>query len=809
MRTLILGFVLIASISPAVGAPETHDLETTLAQGDPLVDRERATRGYVGSAVCGACHPDEFARWQTSHHDRAMAEASEATVLGDFSGVTFEAHGITSRFFQRDGQFYVHTDGPDGVLSEYPIRYTFGYYPLQQYLIAFPGGRLQPLGIAWDHRPASAGGQRWFHLYPEADPEGPMDHRSPLHWTSSLQTWNHQCADCHSTDLQRRFDADNNRYETRYAEINVGCEACHGPGVKHVTWAHEEATRQAENDPGDEMAVPAAPRPARDGGEAAARGLQLDLKDRDGGIWGIDPMTGRPARSVARTRVEGTERQIEVCAPCHSRRGRIWDDLTPGAPMDQAFRLSLLEPDLYFADGQIKDEVFVYGSFIQSRMYHQGVVCQDCHDPHSLQLQETGNGVCTRCHVAARYDTPEHHHHEIGTAGTACIDCHMPQRVYMVVDERADHSMRVPRPDLSVALGTPNACNDCHQDRDAVWAATHVATWYPDPVHRGPHFAETFHAAASDASDAGERLATLVADLTQPAIVRATALAQLRTRGDQQALDAAQGALTDAHAIVRAQAVRALDLGSLQTRVDLAWPLLSDSSRLVRLEAARVLAPAMRERLDPVARDHLTRAVNEYSKSESVNADRPEAHLNLGLLAFDLGESSAAEQAYRTALNLDGRFTPARINLADLYRALGREKDSRRELQAGLAEDPGSADLHFALGLAQVRAQQLEQALASLATATELVPEQTRFAYVYAVALDSAERTREAIAVLEHTHQHNQVDPDILAALVQFNARLGDADTAARWLARLRELDPKDAAIPVLETQLRDAQRGG
>ncbi|EGV20449.1 tetratricopeptide repeat protein [Thiocapsa marina] len=796
LRALCLALLLMPA-AQAADVPVESASRTT--ESDPHLDPEREQRGYMGAAVCAECHQAEFDLWKGSDHDHAMTEATPDTVLGDFDDAEIEAHGVKSRFFRRDSGYFVQTDGPDGELRDYPIRYTFGWSPLQQYLIEFPGGRLQALGLAWDTRSPEQGGQRWFHLYPDADPDAPMDHNNPLHWTAADQTWNYQCADCHSTDLQKRYDAEQHVYDTRYAEINVACEACHGPGARHVEWARAKAA-------GENAETAAAT-------DAAGRGLLVDLKDRDGGVWQIDPETGKPARSVTRSPQGGPHVQTETCARCHSRRGRIQDELTPGDPLHQGFRLALLDPALYFPDGQIKDEVFVYGSFIQSRMYHQGVVCGDCHEPHSLDLHAEGNAVCARCHTPARYDSPEHHHHQTGSTGAACVACHMPQRYYMVVDERADHSLRVPRPDLSLKLGTPNACNACHQDKDAAWAATAVETWYPDSAYRGPHFGEALHAADTDAPDATMRLLALAADPNQPAIARASALERLRDHPDPSALMTVQRLLADPQAQVRAQAVRVLDLADLQTRVELAWPLLSDPALTVRLEAARVLAPVMTQGIGGELAERLSAALEAYAIAEMVNADRPEAHLNLGLLAFEAGETHVAEQAYRTALSLDRRFTPARVNLADLYRALGRESEAAAELTAGLAAEPVTmserADLHFALGLAQVRSQRLDAAVEELARAAELSPQNSRYAYVYAVALDSADRTSEALSVLEAAHGKAPTDRDILIALVQYNVKLDRADAAERWLERLGVQAPDDPILMQLKEQIRARRDGG
>ena len=743
--------------------------------------------GYLGAQVCGECHPRELDLWRNSFHDRAMKEPTAETVLGDFQDARFKAHGVSARFFKRGKRFFVHTDGPDGKPQDYPIRYTFGWSPLQQYLIELPGGRLQSLGIAWDSRPKDQGGQRWFHLYPDE----PMDHKHPLHWTAPDQTWNDQCADCHSTDVEKGYDAERNVYDTHFAEINVACEACHGPGSRHVDWARAAAVAKASDT--------AQPAPANPVATDPALGLTVDLKDRDGGQWQIDPTTGKPARSVPRT----AHTQLETCAPCHARRGRVWDESPPGEPLHQGFRLSLLSPELYFPDGQIKGEVYEYGSFIQSRMFHQGVLCSDCHDPHSLKLRAAGNAVCTRCHPANRYDDPGHHHHTQGGTGAACTACHMPQRLYMQVDRRFDHSLRNPRPDLSERLGTPNACNACHTDKDAAWAAGAVTGWFPDPARRGPHFGEALHAADTGAADAPARLLALAADQNQPAIARASALERLHERPSQEAMQTVPRLLADPSPLVRAAAVRFMDLADLHTRTERVWPLLSDPVRTVRLEATRVLAPLMTQTLGADLADQLDNALKETVAAETVNADRPESHLNLGLVALAAGEPEVAERAYQKALALDPGFIPAYANLADLYREQGNESKTETQLLAGLAVAPDNADLHHALGLSRVRTKRLDAALEELKRATELAPANPRFAYVYAIALDEAGRTQEALPILEAAASRDAGNTELLVALVQYHAKLGQGEVATAWLDKLAAVAPNDPAVGQLRESLK------
>jgi tetratricopeptide (TPR) repeat protein len=714
---------------------------------------------YIGSQNCTGCHAAEAERWRGSYHDLAMSEATEATVLGDFRDAEISAHGVTSRFYRKDGRYFVRTDGPDGGLRDYAIAYTFGWWPLQQYLIELPGGRLQALGIAWDSRTKEAGGQRWFHLYPNER----MDHTHRLHWTARDQNWNYQCAECHSTNLQKDYDLATDTFRTTWAEIDVACEACHGPGSRHIAQAQAVA-----------------------GGNASAwgadKGLLVALGDRDGGVWTIDGQTGLPKRSVRREK----RAQLEVCARCHSRRGQISERYEHGRPLGDTHRLALLDADLYHADGQIKDEVYEYGSFLQSRMHAEGVVCSDCHDAHSLKLKAPGNLVCTQCHLAAKYDTGSHHHHAPGTAGAVCTACHMPQQLYMVVDERADHSMRVPRPDLSLKLGSPNACNACHKDKSVQWAADAALQWYGDATARRPHFGEALHAARTGAPGAGRALAALASDTSQPAIARATALDLLQGYPAPTNLLTVRRLLKDDDPLVRASAARYLEVTDAKTLLELGFPLLDDPVLAVRLEAVRTLAPLAALGLPDTQKKRLAAALAEYRASQLATAELPESHLNIGLIEVAVNDPKAAEQAYRTALRLDPRFGPAYANLADLYRALGRDADGEVVLRDGLAAVPDDASLHHALGLLQIRKKDTAGALSSLARAAQLAPGNARYAYVEALAVQSAGDTTRALAILEAALARHPNDRDILTALVLYNQQSGNAEAAGEYARRLK-----------------------
>lgn len=735
-----------------------------------------ATPGYVGSAQCISCHAAEAKAWRGSHHELAMAEASDDKVLGDFNNVRFTAHGITSRFYRKDGGFFVRTDGPDGKLHDYRIKYTFGWTPLQQYLIEFPNGHIQALGIAWDSSPAKEGGQRWFHLYPKER----MDHRHPQHWTARSQTWNHQCAECHSTDLQKNYDLAGDRYRTTWSEINVACEACHGPGERHVGWARTAAKETGQR-------------------AAADKGLVFDVAGSDRAGWMIDAATGKPRLSQP----GGRSGQVEVCARCHSRRGPVWEGEADGRALGKTHRLALLDESLYYPDGQIKDEVYEYGSFVQSKMHAAGVACSNCHEPHSLKLRAEGNALCASCHLPARYDVAAHHHHVPGTAGAACTSCHMPQRLYMVNDWRADHSMRVPRPDLSSRLGTPDACTGCHVKQSSDWAARAVAKWYPDSKLRGPHFGEALRAASVGAPDAASRLLAVASDKALPPIVRASAASRLSAIAGGRDWPATQPLLADEQPLVRAAALRFLDVADAPIRFQRGWPLLRDPERTVRLEAARLLAPLLGQRLPPALQVELQRAVGEYEQSQRVNADLPTSHVNLGLLAVTMGDGERAEQAYRTALRLDPSFSPGYANLADLYRQQQRDTEGEQVLRRGIDSVADDADLRYSLGLLLIRQKRLGEALPVLRQATEAEPEGAQYAYAYALALHAGGDRPGALRVLRRANARNPADRQILLALATLSRDEKDLARARTYAEELLRRFPDDPQARALQLELR------
>jgi predicted CXXCH cytochrome family protein len=736
---------------------------------------------FVGSETCAGCHQAEARLWQGSQHQLAMAHATHKSVLGDFSDATFSYFGVKSRFFRKDEKYLVETDGADGKLAVFEIKYTFGVDPLQQYLVEFPDGRVQALPIAWDTRPKVAGGQRWFHLYPKDE----IRHDDVLHWTKLNQNWNFMCSECHSTGVQKNYDAVNDRFATGFAEISVGCEACHGQGSSHVKWAHDKADWWPFGKVDD-----------------PTKGLAEHFSERHDANWIPNADTGNVKRSGP-TRLLRAE--VETCGLCHARRGEFSESWAPGQWLADTHMVSPFSRGLYSADGQMVDteEAYNYGAFKQSRMFVAGVTCSDCHDPHSAKLRLSSDNTCLQCHSQQKYAAATHHHHEAVNPPLGCASCHMPSRSYMVVDIRHDHSFRIPRPDISVKLGTPNACNDCHADKPAEWSAAAIELWH-GPNRKGfQNYAAAFHSAWNDQAAAAKLLAAVASDGNAPAIARASALSELGARATPATLNLARAAIKDPDPMVRIGVLDMIENAPLEQRWSIASSLLSDPIRSVRLRTASTLAEVPSARLSENDRGRFDRAAEEFIAAQRFNADRPEARSTLGAFFARQGRDSDAEAEYKAALRLSPQFTGAAINLADLYRQTGRDDDGENVLRATINVVPEDGGLHHALGLSLVRLKRLEEALVEFRHAAELDTHNARYAYIYGVALHSAGRQQEAIGYLKDSLIGHPENRDIIVGIASFSREAGDTETALQYAEQAIKIAPDDPTIRSLVDQLK------
>lgn len=714
--------------------------------------------GFVGREKCVDCHEGAYELWVGSDHDNAMDIANEQTVLGNFNDAELEHDGITSRFYRKDDGYFVFTEGTGGEMAEFEVLYTFGIEPLQQYLVSFPGGRLQALSVAWDTEE-----NRWFDLYPEST-FSPDDW---LHWTRNGQNWNGMCAECHSTNLKKNYDAATSSFDTTWSEIDVSCEACHGPASLHLAWA--------EVDP--------AARP-----EIEDYGLVVNT-------GGLD-----------------SRQQVDLCAPCHSRRSEFGDyDHTQTHFLD-AHLPSLLAEGTYHVDGQILEEDYVWGSFVQSKMYQSGVWCSDCHDAHSLALHKEGNDLCLQCHQAATYDAYEHHFHQKTVEGqpsdgALCVKCHMPEQPFMVIDDRADHSIRVPRPDLTRQLGVPNACGQsgCHDDQTVDWSVDAFTQWYG--TTRRPHFGTVLAAARSGDPDAVGGLILLAEDPLYPAIVRATALHALQAFPGPQAFGVVQRALADDEPLLRVTAVEVVAADGPEQMVELLAPLLFDPVRVVRLRTAARLNAVGREYFTHDQRQTLTKELDDFIDTMKASLDFAASGLTLGNLYEEQRDATQAERFYRTALEVDDLFFPAKVNLAILLSQQGRISESEQLLREVLEAYPDQYDSSYSLALLLVGEGRSDEALPYLARAAGGLPQRARVHYNYGLLLAQLDNPQEAESALITARDLEPQNIDYLFALVDFYFKRGQLDAALEHAQRIISAHPQNRLGYELKASIEASRR--
>ena len=704
---------------------------------------------YVGEQACVSCHSSEMHAWKGSHHDMSMMHADENSVKADFNNSTFNYNGIVSTFYKKDGKFMVKSDGPDGKLHEYEIAYTFGIYPLQQYMIKFPDGKIQVLDPTWDNRPKSEGGQRWYHIRPDEN----VTAGDPVHWTGPNMNWNYMCADCHSTNLKKNYDLQTKTYHTTYDIINVSCESCHGPASKHIEWSQNQELNVTN------------------------KGFPLS--------FGSSTKAWRERNATLKSFIQ--EKELNVCAKCHSRRSQLDDDFVPGDLFLDHYLPVNLDDGLYFHDGKIDDEVYVYNSFLQSKMYAQGVTCTDCHDAHSLERKGVGDKVCFSCHQSDLYAASSHHKHKEGSGGSSCIACHMPARTYMGVDSRNDHSFRVPRPDISVSSKeVPNACNLCHTDKEASWAVDAMKKWYGKVPVGYQNFSHGLKSLRSNAPQAPKALYDVLTS-NASTLAKATVTQYLGNYPSRQTYTTTLQMLRNSDPVTRRSALLALEAFPVNLRVKETFKMLNDPVKIVRIEAARQLMSIPMGNLDETRKKLYESVLLEYKNTLYFTAERPETQLSIARLHEIEGNVGKAQKAYEEALRLQPQFVPAYINYSHFLQNQGKEQEAKEILERGIKILPDIAILHHTLGLWYVRAKMLQEADMSLKKAVELEENNGRFVYVYAVSIGE-KSPQKAINILEKAYTAHPGDISIISALAYYYKVIGKLEKSLEYEKKAKEL---------------------
>jgi len=721
-----------------------------------LLPTSSYAKEFVGSEQCQDCHQKEFSAWQGSHHDMAMKHANEQSVLADFDNVSFKDGSETNKFYKKKAQFWVNIKGPDGKFHDYQIRYTFGFEPLQQYMVEFDDGRVQLIPFAWDSRSKAQGGQRWFNLYPEFN-----ENHQDFFWTNKGQNWNYMCADCHSTNVIKNFDVKTDSYQTTFSEINVGCEACHGPASEHLNWAKTDNKASSK--------------------KGFSRDISKQVKD-----W-----VKKEGFKTLKPKAIHNSQQTLVCAQCHSRRTQISNNNhIDKNNFGEKYLLSLITNDNYYADGQIYNENFVYGSFLQSKMAKNGVVCSNCHDPHSAKLTMPEEVVCLQCHQATNYAQRSHHQHQEDSTGAQCVNCHMPETTYMEIDDRRDHGWHKPNPNMAKQFATPDTCLSCHENEDSDWSSEYVNKWFNKGLEKAEEtFAPIFAIADGGYQNVAQHLSKIAQSQEYADIIRASALERMASYPDTNTLIAIARNVKHSDSNIRRGAID----GAVNIKPAEKWrilsPLLTDSVLSVRSEAAMALVPLW-SMLSVEQKTVLEPALADYMAIQDFNADRGYAHTNKAIVLGYQNKVDEALAAYQQSMRIEPYFAAAYVNMAELYKRHGNNEQAIATLKQGSKANPSDSSIPYSLGLAFIRAKDTSQAQHNLKLAAELAKSNARYYYVYALSLVS-NKPKQAEKSMQKAYEISG-DPQHLYALCEMQVNR-QAFEAKQCLQALEQVAPANA----------------
>ncbi|SHG72746.1 Tetratricopeptide repeat-containing protein [Flavobacterium fluvii] len=697
---------------------------------------ESNNNAYVGDQSCKKCHTTEFNQWQQSHHYMSMLPPNDSTVKGDFNNVTFTADGVSSRFFKKGAKFFINTEGDDGKNHDFEVKYIFGFTPLQQYLIQFPGGRLQVPRLSWD-----VNKKKWFNQYAGQK----IASHDWLHWTGNAQNWNTMCATCHSTNLKKNYDVATDTYKSSYSLINVSCESCHGAGMQHVDFIN-----------GDDY---------KSGEKVAGNFLKQTKKS---------------------TQTE----QLNTCAPCHARVSELSGSHIASKEIMDNYIPQIPNTEFFHADGQVDDEDYIYTSFLQSKMFAKGLVCSTCHNPHSTKLKRIGNKTCTLCHIPTKYDVPSHTFHPKGSPSSECKNCHMPGKLYMGNDLRHDHSFRVPRPDLSVKYGTPNACSNCHKDKSEKTLADAIIKWYGPK--RKYHFADDLVPGSRLDANSEKHLTNLIDNKFVPKIIKATATFYLGSIPTQTSLNTIMARLASKEAQIRYRALRSLASFPAESWRDAVGALLSDKVRAVRIAAADLYLGIPVEQIPSEYAKAFSSAKIELEKSLLYQTDFSVGNVMLADYYMKSQDYANAEKFYLRGLKKDANMNYALLNLSVVYNLQGKNKQALQALQSAMKNDPKNDRVYYNMALLHNETNNIPEAEKSFAKAMELKSMNPKVYYNYGLLLNQNKKTKQAETVLLKGITLIPSDPELYYALTFVYIQSNNRVKAQQAASKLKQLDPNN-----------------
>lgn len=579
-------------------------------------------------AACAKCHAEIHSQWTHSRHSKMVQPATKESVQGDFKLARVKLRGANFGLRERDGVFYITESYLTGKLQEHRVDYTLGNRRIQHYLTTLADGKVIVLPPSWD-----ISRKGWFHNLDIADPDEVEG--------VQVQVWNKQCYSCHVSQQEKNFDVEKNVYKTSWLDFGTNCERCHGPGSAHVA------------------------EPRRD-------------------------------HMVVQTKLDAT-RNTMVCAQCHSFRDTFAKGFAAGDDYYSYF-VPILEYNqprdkdpAYWADGRTRRfSNDAYGLWQSECFLKGGVTCVACHTAvHQVeieknpQLRPTANALCTRCHIKIGEAIAAHTHHALGSAGSSCVECHMPRTVYSIKAEIRDHSMSIPVPENSIRHGIPNACNLCHKDRDANWSIKQMDAWYgvrsrQKLIRR----ADAFALAGQGDPRAITNLLAILAEPSEGPLVRANAVGHLSQFSiDPTVFPAIEKALSDPEPVVRAVAALRMQAGPIdkENAIRALTKSLGDGETTVRVAAAASLVALGVKEMPGEDGQRFERAKELFRARAEANSDDAEQEIGAGRFYYLIGDIPRAISAFQTSLRIDPE-SPAHYMLAAAYIQKGEVQKAREVL---------------------------------------------------------------------------------------------------------------------------------
>jgi tetratricopeptide (TPR) repeat protein len=728
--------------------------ESSLPPPSILEEERNVFAQYGGSESCRNCHEEAYKLWAGSNHGLAERAPTEQLDQAAFEPARLFKHGSQQTSVRLEGRsFLVNCVGLSRTNETHSVVRVIGHDPLRQFLVAFAGGRLQTLQASY-----APHANEWFDVYGQ-------ENRQPGewgHWTGRGMNWNSMCAACHNTRVRKNYDQATDAYQTTMAELTVACESCHGPLKAHNEW-----------------------------------------QQKYGKTGKKDPTVPRFTR----------QQVLDNCGFCHARRSDLTGDFKPGDSFFDHQSLAIVDQsDRYYADGQVRDEDYEFAAFLGSRMHTNGVYCLDCHNPHSMKTVLPGNWLCLRCHSGSFKNAPvidpvSHSHHkvfgyssdgklvnsdlmgykpkEIKETGGECVNCHMPQTVYMQRHWRHDHGFTIPDPLLTKQHGIPNACNRCHSDKSVDWSLEACLKWYGPKMERPTRLRAQIIARAREGDATGRELLLELLKSNESPYWKGVAAGLLgQWVAEPKIKDPLLNSLRDSHPLVREQAIRALEPMAGPTGAGVGPALrrlLDDPVLSVRVAAAWAL------RSDLPANCQAARELEHYLV---INSDQPAGQLQLGVYDMGKGHAQQAIAHYWKAATWDTNSAPIRHDLAVALSSVGQTREAIQQLEEACRLDPKEAEYEFKLGLAWNELGSREKAMDALERAVALEPRHARAWFNLGLERNSSRQAQAALEALLRAEALAPGDPQIPYARATILAAEGRTHEAKRAAQRSLDINP-------------------